>query len=222
VEVLEMGLFSFIKSAGAKLGLVDAEPAAAENPALAAARNVQVSAGLAGVIASLQLPVEGLQVAFADGRATIGGTVPNNEAREKIVLAVGNHHGVGEVDDQLEVVAPEPPAVFHTVESGDTLSKIAREFYGVMRMYDVIFESNKPMLKHEDEIFPGQVLRVPPVEPPVHEVVRGETLGVVAKHWYGNAKRYTDIFEANRDKLHSPDVIEVGQRLVIPLIDAKV
>lgn len=64
-----------------------------------------------------------------------------------------------------EPAAAEPPAPtskFHTVEKGDTLSKIAKEEYGNANLYNAIFEANKPMLTHPDKIFPGQVLRIPP------------------------------------------------------------
>ena len=50
---------------------------------------------------------------------------------------------------------------FYTVEKGDTLSKIAKEFYGDASKYPVIFEANTPMLKDADLIYPGQVLRIP-------------------------------------------------------------
>ena len=51
---------------------------------------------------------------------------------------------------------------FYTVKSGDTLSKIAKEFYGEANKYHQIFEANKPMLKDPDKIYPGQMLRIPP------------------------------------------------------------
>ena len=47
--------------------------------------------------------------------------------------------------------------------SGDNLSKIAKEFYGDANKYPLIFEANKPMLTHPDKIYPGQLLRIPPV-----------------------------------------------------------
>ena len=71
--------------------------------------------------------------------------------------------GVEAVDNRLEVVNPEPAATFYTVVRGDTLSKIAKEHYGNAMKYPVIFEANKPMLKHPDKIYPGQVLRIPPL-----------------------------------------------------------
>ena len=49
----------------------------------------------------------------------------------------------------------------YTVQSGDSLSKIAKQVYGDPMQYPKIFEANKPMLKHEDKIYPGQVLYIP-------------------------------------------------------------
>ena len=59
---------------------------------------------------------------------------------------------------------PEPPARFHTVVGGDTLSKIAKEQYGDPMKYPVIFEANRPMLSDPDKIYPGQVLRIPALD----------------------------------------------------------
>ena len=49
----------------------------------------------------------------------------------------------------------------YTVKSGDTLSKIAKEFYGDASKYNQIFEANKNILKDPDHIKPGQVLAIP-------------------------------------------------------------
>lgn len=49
-----------------------------------------------------------------------------------------------------------------------------------------------------------------------HTVKKGETLGKIAKHYYGNAMKYTAIFEANKNILKSSDLIHPGQELVIP------
>lgn len=49
-----------------------------------------------------------------------------------------------------------------------------------------------------------------------HLVTSGDTLGKIAKHYYGNPSKYTLIFEANTGILKSPDVIHPGQELVIP------
>ncbi|WP_298778781.1 LysM peptidoglycan-binding domain-containing protein [uncultured Polaribacter sp.] len=49
-----------------------------------------------------------------------------------------------------------------------------------------------------------------------HTVKSGETLGAIAKKYYGSAGKYTAIFNANTDVLKNPDVIHPGQELVIP------
>jgi nucleoid-associated protein YgaU len=49
-----------------------------------------------------------------------------------------------------------------------------------------------------------------------YTVKAGDTLSKIAKEIYGNANEYNRIFEANQDKLQSPDKIQVGQELVIP------
>jgi len=50
----------------------------------------------------------------------------------------------------------------------------------------------------------------------VHTVVSGDTLSKLAKEYLGDAGRYMEIYDANKDKLSNPDVIKVGQQLNIP------
>lgn len=49
----------------------------------------------------------------------------------------------------------------YTVQSGDTLSKIAKEHYGDPNRYMEIFEANREQLSHPDKIQPGQELIIP-------------------------------------------------------------
>lgn len=232
-----MGLFSFASSVGRKLGVFGEKT---EDPAIARAKEAAaaaksaadegarlglqaraIEADISAAINSHGLAVAALAVRFNQGTVTLTGSAATAADAEKAILVAGNTEGVSTVDSQL-AFPPEPPAVFHTVNKGDTLSLIAREYYGVMRLFDPVFDANKPMLTHPDLIYPGQVLRIPPVAPPIHTVAKGETLGTIAKHWYGDAKRFTHIFEANRGSLANPDSVAVGQQLTIPLIDPKV
>ena len=50
----------------------------------------------------------------------------------------------------------------------------------------------------------------------IYTVQTGDTLGKIAKHFYEEPKKYTQIFAANTDVLEHPDKIEVGQILKIP------
>jgi len=217
-------MFSFLSSAGQALGLTAkaaAAPALTPDPANQAAVDAARGEALTAMIHSLKLPISALQITVQGEVATLRGAAVDQATREKCVLMCGNTVGIGSVDDQLTVETPAPPAVFHTVVAGDTLSKIARDQYGVLRLYDALFEANRPMLAHPDTIYPGQVLRIPPVSPPVHIVAKAETLGVIAKHWYGSAAKYTAIFEANTDKLKDANSVDVGQALTIPLLHCK-
>ncbi len=63
---------------------------------------------------------------------------------------------------------PAPPAPpenpyqqKHVVQKGDTLWKIADEYYGDGRLYTKIFEANRDVLADPDKIKPGQELRIP-------------------------------------------------------------
>ena len=49
-----------------------------------------------------------------------------------------------------------------------------------------------------------------------YEVVGGDSLSKIAKHFYGEANAYMKIFEANKDQLSDPNKIKVGQKLRIP------
>jgi nucleoid-associated protein YgaU len=96
-----------------------------------------------------------------NGKVTVKGAGVSQEMKEKIILAVGNVEGVGEVEDGIESNDGGAPSAFHTVVSGDTLWAVSKTYYGKGSRYMEIFEANKPMLKHPDKIYVGQVLRIP-------------------------------------------------------------
>jgi nucleoid-associated protein YgaU len=49
----------------------------------------------------------------------------------------------------------------YTVQAGDSLSKIAKQFYGDAGAYNLIFEANRDQISDADKIRPGQVLKIP-------------------------------------------------------------
>ena len=166
-----MGMMSFLKEAGEKLfgkgeAKVAQEAAAkAPSPETVAALNATAGKAIADYVATQGLAVDGLDIAFdgATSTVTASGVVGDQATKEKVLLCCGNVAGVAAVNDMLTVAASEPEAQWHTVVSGDNLSKIAKKFYGDANKYPVIFEANKPMLSHPDKIYPGQMLRIPPV-----------------------------------------------------------
>jgi LysM repeat protein len=54
-------------------------------------------------------------------------------------------------------------------------------------------------------------------QPRIYEVVSGDSLSKIAKHFYGDAAKYPKIFEANLDQIKDPNVIRPGQKLKIPV-----
>ncbi len=159
-----MGLFDFVKEAGDTFfGKDDEEEAVAKERVEVSQERIEAvrAERIAKRIQDSGIEVSGLNVSVAGDKATLTGTVATQEDSEKATLCAGNQFGVASVDCQLEVDSPEPEAVFYTVQSGDSLSKIAKEHYGDAMKYPVIFEANKPMLTDPDKIYPGQVLRIP-------------------------------------------------------------
>ena len=166
-----MGLMSFIKEAGEKLfgrgEAKAAEAAVAQSPSPENVAALSKAAGdaIAAYVVAQGLKVDGLDVSFdaPSATVTVAGTVADQATKEKVVLCCGNVDKVAAVNDMLVVSSPQPESQWHTVVSGDNLSKIAKKFYGDPNKYPVIFEANKPMLTHPDKIYPGQMLRIPPL-----------------------------------------------------------
>jgi nucleoid-associated protein YgaU len=146
-----MGLFTFIKSAGEKL-FGSSEAKAAEPAAL------QQEVAKHNLGQDVQVVVEGDKV-------KVTGKALSTEEAEKIILALGNTQGVAQVESALVVEKEINPSTMYTVKKGDTLWAIAERNYGKGKgaEHKRIFEANTPMLTHPDKIYPGQVLRIPPL-----------------------------------------------------------
>ena len=143
-----MGLWNFVKNAGKKLTGKDDDAATEE--------------ALHKEVADLGLDAKDVDIKVKGDKVTVAGKrkAMTAEAREKLILAVGNVAGVASVEDTVETDSTAEP-VFYTVEKGDTLSGIAQKTMGKASKYHAIFEANKPMLSHPDKIYPGQMLRIP-------------------------------------------------------------
>jgi len=144
-----MGIFKFAKNAG--------------NAAVKKAADKAKQDTLKTVMEKFGFPPK-VKVKVDDDVVHISGKVPDQATREKIILAAGNVEGIGTVREEMTTVEKSRAAKMHEVKKGDTLSKIAKKVYGDPMQYPAIFDANKPMLKHPDKIFPGQLLRCPPIK----------------------------------------------------------
>lgn len=140
-----MGFFDFVKNAGKSLfGSDDA------NAAEAIAKEV----GDPSLADKIKVEVDGENV-------KISGEIPDQETKEKIIVAAGNVEGISKVEEDIKTTEAAPESKYHTVQKGDTLWAIAEKHYGNGAKYNRIFEANRPMLSDPDKIYPGQVLRIP-------------------------------------------------------------
>lgn len=113
----------------------------------------------------------------------------------------------------------------HTVKPGDTLTKIALQYYGMSSLWGSIATANG--IKDPSKLEVGQKLTIPkqgeaakgagtgkPAVPESHTVAKGETLGEIAQDYYGDHERWREIAKAN--KISDPRTLRVGQKLTLP------
>jgi len=141
-----MGLFDFVKEIGNKL--FNREEDAAEK--------------IKKHIEEANPGIEGLGVEFKDGVVSLTGKAASPEAMEKAVLMAGNVQGVSDVQiDKLQAPPVQAKVEYYIIKKGDTLSAIAKQFYGKANDYPKIFEANREVIKDPNKIFPGQKIRIP-------------------------------------------------------------
>jgi nucleoid-associated protein YgaU len=141
-----MGLFDFARNIGKKI--FGSEDEAPEK--------------IKGHIEEENPGVSNLEVSVKDGVVTLSGQADSAEAKEKAVLMAGNVKGISEVRaDGVTAPAPVQDVQYYEIQSGDTLSAIAKKYYGNASDYPRIFEANREVIKDANLIYPGQKIRIP-------------------------------------------------------------
>ena len=114
-------------------------------------------------------------VHWENGKILIRGEAPSEDAKNKVWDAVKSVNSDGVAHDAVVDItvsaaakgqggpagAGTAPGRSYTVQSGDTLSKISKQFYGNANDYMKIFNANKDKLSDPDKIKPGQTLNIP-------------------------------------------------------------
>jgi nucleoid-associated protein YgaU len=141
-----MGLFDFVKEIGNKIFNRDDE--AAER--------------IKNYLEENNPGIKDVGVTYENGVVSLSGDADSLEAMEKAVLIAGNVKGVAEVNvEGLKRPAEEAHVEYYLVQKGDTLSAIAKRYYGDFKLYPRIFEANREVIKDPDLIFVGQKIRIP-------------------------------------------------------------
>ncbi len=146
--------------------------------------------------------------------------------------------------EQKQVIAEAPPATqsislptTHTVKPNDTLSTLAKRYYGEESKWILIYEANK--LSNQNSLQVGQKLTIPgPRDIAVasqkqvvkvstaksrktssgraHRVQQGDTLYKLARTYYGDESQWKRIYNANSDVFGDKEEMEPGDVLIIP------
>ena len=141
-----MGMLSFAKNIGKKLFNDVAE----------------ASESIKSYIHKDNPGINNLEVTVEDDVVSISGDAESAAALEKAVLMAGNVRGVSEVrSDAVTAPAAIEKIEYYEIVSGDTLSAVAKKYYGKSSAYMRIFEANREVIKDPDKIYVGQKLRIP-------------------------------------------------------------
>ena len=140
--------------------VVDASPAVAdEAPTALADRAARALAAAPG------LDDTSLEIELVGRNARVTGEVVKARQRKTAAQVLSGIRGIEAVDvDQVKVLARTQGAV-HEVKKGDTLGRIAGEYYGESALSSKIFKANRTVLRSPRSLQIGQVLKVPSIEP---------------------------------------------------------
>jgi nucleoid-associated protein YgaU len=109
-----------------------------------------------------ELNIQGFNVKEDAGKLNLSGSVNTQYAKNALwdkIKEVGGE-GQKEVTADIKVLNTDYYHL-HTVDSGESLSKIAKHYYKDANSYMKIFEANKDQLKNPDNIQVGQKLKIP-------------------------------------------------------------
>ncbi len=117
----------------------------------------------------------------------------------------------------------EEPFIY-TIKSGDTLWKIAAEYYGNGALWTKLYEDNRDVIADANLIRAGQQIKIyqGQAENSIDSTVRtyvvqkGDTLWKISKKFYSKGWLWRIIYDANKDTIANYQSLRIGQVIIIP------
>lgn len=127
---------------------------------------------------------------------------------------------VSALQAKLSKLMEKPQEVMHTVVKGECLWKIAgySQYFGNPLRWPIIYRANRDKIHDPNLIYPNWVLRISLEKMDSYKVMKGDWLSRIAGYWevYGNWREWTKIYQANKDQIKDPNLIQPGQVFTVP------
>lgn len=212
-----MGVFDFVKSAGRAIGIGDDKETPEEQDRRAREARAASQAARAKAEASAKAATAVVEAKAAEASSATAASeakaaakpAAEPEVSEAILLAKIKASKINVKELSLKIDGEDKVKVYGVVESADDkadLILVVGNTPGVAKVEDAIKVRSANQDKDEENL----------PQPRFYQVKSGDTLSDIAQRELGNANRYNEIFNANRNILHSADEIDVGQTLRLP------
>jgi nucleoid-associated protein YgaU len=211
-----MGVFDFVKNAGAKIGIgkstdeEEAEEAAAKQAAARKAAKERAEATRAKI--EERKAKESAEAERQEKREAVRAKVRGNRLKAAASARMANYRKATELEDYVEDLGIDITGIDIRFDdetafiSGSTANQETKEKI-------ILAVGNAQGVAKVDE----EIEVTEAADPAVfHTVVSGDTLWAIAEKVYGDGSRYPEIFEANKPMLTDPDLIFPGQVLRCP------
>lgn len=126
--------------------------------------------------------------------------------------------------------------VVHYVKDRETLSEIARQYYGRTAEWHTIYQANKAVIDDPDNLSPGTRIEIPDSAPrgnasapaptaiaqrpapavQQYTLKQGETLAHVAEKFLGSQGKWREVYQLNKDRIKNPNVVAPGTVIRVP------
>ncbi len=186
---------------------------------------VLLTAGLGGCASGSKTTNEGTDAVPATAEGLAPDASPTNPLDQAPAVADSvkdsatagpSSPSVAVAPDQSSEVAVSGELKDYKIRKGDTLMKIAYEYYGDLTRWKEIYQNNKDSISDPNQLSVGKVIRldtshpVAAIEGEKYRIRTGDTLGKVSHQLYGTPQRWKELYEKNKQLIRDPNKIFVG------------